>query len=200
MQQKKKRRKKNPLGCRFTVVPRLVGNTSSRPPRFLGKKPTSHFSPMIIAMAKISASPRSRRRTFYLNILIGSSFTQRSRGEVAPNNALVLGVTLRAPAWAPDGDDESNAPAVYVQSPQEYQLFGHRIRSMIAIRKILLHGEDRLTQKKFHDNLAPLLLRLALSLGPVDLRDHCPVCKTTRLLRFCYRHCCAYLVEVNRQR
>jgi hypothetical protein len=34
----------------------------------------------------------------------------------------------------------------------------------------------------------------------VDLRDHCPVCKTTRLLRFCYRHCCAYLVEVNRQR
>jgi hypothetical protein len=80
---------------------------------------------MTIAMVKISASPRSRCRLFYLNILIDSSFTQRFRGEVAPNNALVLGVTLRAPAQAPDGDDELNAPAVYVQSPQEYQLFGH---------------------------------------------------------------------------
>ncbi|SPJ75637.1 uncharacterized protein FTOL_05368 [Fusarium torulosum] len=103
---------------------------------------------------------------FYLNILIDSSFTQRFRGELAPNNALVLGVTLRAPAQAPDDDDELNAPAVYIQSPQECQLFGHRIRSVIARRKNLFHGEDRLTQKKFHDNFVPLLLQLALSLGP----------------------------------
>lgn len=196
---KKRSKKRTHSAVGSHWMPRLVGNTSSRPPRRLGKKPTSHFSPMTIAMAKISASPRSRCQPFYLNILIGSSFTQRSRGEVAPNNGLVLGVTLGAPAWALDDDDELNAPAAYVHFPQEHQLFGHRTRSVIARRKNLLHGKDRLTQKKFHDNLVPLLLRLAFipwSSGP--LRPLL-VCKTTRLLRFCHRHCYTFLVEVNRQ-